>query len=101
MTSSLHVGDIGSYIELTIKDEDVVFDISSATVKKIKLKTSANVVLDKTASFSTNGTDGKIRYTFINGDLNISGIWKARAYIEMPSGKWSTSQIEFEVLPTF
>lgn len=101
MTSSLHVGDTGSYIELTIKDGDEVFDISSATIKKIKIKTSANVVLDKTASFSTNGTDGKIKYVFIDGDLSISGIWKARGYVEMPTGKWSTTDVQFEVLPVF
>ena len=84
---------IGVSIELTLKNvNDVVVDISSATVKRIDFRTPNSVLLQKTAAFVTDGVNGKIQYVTIAGDLDIGGTWLMQAYIEMGGFKgFSTS----------
>ena len=99
MPAFIHKDDVGLVLELTIKDEnDAIVNISAATVKQIKLRTPTNVYSTKTASFTTDGTDGKIRYTTVAGDLSVAGEWEIRGYIEQgASTKFHTSKQTFEV----
>ena len=93
------VGDIGTVYEITVKDSTgAIVDISSATVtKKIKFEKPDQTTMDKNASFVTDGTDGKLKYTFIIGDIDQSGTWKAQGYVELSSGNWTTTCSTFEV----
>ena len=101
MALPIFIGDVGTVIELTIKDEngDAV-NVSAATVKQIKFdKPGAAPSVTKTAVFSTNGSDGKIRYTTITGDIDVPGEWKARGYVELGSSvKFHTSSVSFDVV---
>jgi len=106
-TGQIFVGDIGTIFEATIKDQaGAVVDISTATTKQILFKKPTGVVLTKTASFTTTGSDGKIRYTTIAGDLDVSGVWSTtnpgwqwEAYVVMPSGSWHSDICQFSVYP--
>lgn len=109
-------GDIHKYdatlFVLTIKDEngeavDVSGAVSAGTKEIIFTKpppTSTDVT--QTASFYTDGTDGKLKYQAVGGhneathtsaDLDTAGVWQVQAYVFI-SSKWYHSDIEkFEV----
>lgn len=100
MATNIIKDDVGTILELTIKDQDnAIVNISGATILKIKLRKPSGSLLDKTAVLSTNGTDGKLRYTTIAGDLDQSGEWRMQAYIEIgATTKFYTSKTTFDVL---
>jgi len=94
----IRVGDIGTVFELTIKDQDdQVVPINQATVKEITLKKPSGTKVTKTAVFSTDGTDGKMRYTSVADDLDVAGDWSYQGYVELPDGKWKTDIHSFRV----
>lgn len=97
-STDMHVGDIGTVLEVTLYDSGVVVDISSATVKQFIFKKPDRTTATKAASFSTNGTDGKLRYTTIANDLDIAGDWELQVYVELLAGKWKSDVGVFSVL---
>lgn len=95
----IFVGDIGTVFELEIRDQDNdVVDISTASVKKMKFRKPDGTVVTNDASFSTDGTDGKIRWTTDDvDDLDQAGDWSREGYVELSSGKWHTTIVTFRV----
>jgi hypothetical protein len=83
---SSHLNDTGT--ELII---DVGEDISSATVKKFRIKKPGprGTLLTVDAAFVNDGADGLLKYTFAPGDRDVPGIYRTQAYIETPGGAWS------------
>jgi len=84
--ATIHLGDIGTVLEVTIKDADTkqVIDISTAITKEIKLRTPSGVTKIKTAIFKTDGTDGIVKYITEANDLDEYGAWELQAYIVSP-----------------
>lgn len=98
--SKVFVGDIGTVIEMTVTNQDdAVVDLSTATTKQIILKKPDGTKLTKTASFVTDGTDGKLSYTTASGDIDQSGPWQLQAYVVLSGGSWHTTKAEMEVSP--
>lgn len=91
--------DIGTVFEVTVKDESsVVVNVSGATLLQFKFKKPTGVLATKTAVFSSNGVDGKIRYTTVSGDLDVAGEWEFQAYIEIgTSPRFHTSYSSFVI----
>ena len=90
-SGEVHNGDIGTVFEFTITDQDgVVVDISSATTKQIFIKSPYGRTQTKTASFTNSGSDGKIKYTTVSGDINAIGDWILQAYVVTSAGSWKT-----------
>lgn len=97
-----HVGDIGTVLLATISDTDSsggtsAEDVSSATTMQIKLRKPSGTVLTKTASFYTDGTDGKIKYVTESGDLDEVGVWYIQALVVVSDGTFSTNSVSFKV----
>lgn len=58
-------------------------DISSATVKQINFKKGGGSILGpKTATFTTDGTDGLMYYDTVSGDLDEPGNWQVEPHIK-------------------
>jgi hypothetical protein len=95
--NEIHYGDIGTVFERTIVDGTTPVDVSSASVKQLLFSKPSGMLLTKAAVFTTDGTDGKVRYTTIAGDLDTLGWWHLQVHIEMPGGKWSSDIDAFEV----
>jgi hypothetical protein len=96
----IHYSDVGTQFVLTIKDGDDVVDISNVTTKQIIYHKPSEEVVTKAGSFYTDGTDGKLAYTTVSGDLSELGIWKAQAYVEFGSNAQFHSDIfKFRVHP--
>jgi hypothetical protein len=96
-TAEIHKGDIGTVIQLTLYEGSAIVDLSTATSKKLHFRKPSGVVLTKDAIFVTNGTDGKVKYTTVSGDLDTVGTWKVQAVLDFPSGHWSSSVGSFKV----
>lgn len=97
MADEIHVGDVGTVFEVTIQDDGVAVNISTATTKEIIFRKPDKTKVTKAANFSSNGTDGKIRYTTVANDLDQAGLWSLQAHIVLPSGDWKSSTSEFSV----
>ena len=95
----IHLGDVGTIFELTIVEKDGVtpVNVSTASVKKIYFMDPAGVKKNATASFTTNGSDGKIRYTSVAGFINSLGMWSMQGYVEIGSAKYYSEKTGFKV----
>ncbi len=98
IVEEIHKGDIGTVIEITLKNGATPVDISGATTKSIKLKKPVSAtVLTKAAAFTTDGTDGKLQHTTISGDLDEVGVWEVQAYVVLAGGTWSSNIVDMSV----
>ena len=95
-------GDYGDPVVLTITDVDtkLAADVSAYTTAQVFLLTDpAGTTTTKTAAFTTDGTNGKVQYTLLTGDINLAGVWFIRARVSTASAVKTSERIRFEVLP--
>lgn len=97
MASEIHEGDIGTKLLITVIDDGNIVDISTATSLSIFIKKPDATLLSKSGILETDGTDGKMHYFTIAGDLDIAGIYKIQGKIIFPSGSYYTSTATFIV----
>ena len=96
----IHLNDIGTKFEVTIKDGTEVVDISGATTKSLLFLPPKGIRVTQAGTFSSsNGIDGVLTYTSVSGDLNEAGTWKLQAFVKLSGGTWSSDIIDFEVYP--
>lgn len=94
----MRVGDIGTAIEATITDENgSVVNIASATTKTLTFKKPSGIVVPKTAVLVNSGTDGKMKYTTVAGDLDETGVWQVQARVAVGGADWKTEIAQFTV----
>ena len=98
-TGDIHVGEVGTVFEITIKEGGVGVDISTATQLQITFKKPTGESLVKTAVFTTDGTDFKLRYVSIADDLDVDGPWQLQARVDMPSWQGYSTIGHFQVEP--
>lgn len=97
--SELHVGDTNFIFVVTVTEDCVAIDISAATSKVITLLKPSGESLEKTAAFTSDGTDGKIQYATVAGDIDEVGLWKIQAIVELGSGSLYHSSVKsFKVM---
>jgi hypothetical protein len=97
--ADIHVGDIGTRFTVTITNQaGTAINVSTATTKELWFDPPDSVTLKKAATFTSNGSDGKIYYDAIAGDLATVGEWHLQAYVVMPSGTWHSDITVFDVL---
>lgn len=100
MNAEVHVADVGTIFEATIRDQDgTVVDISAATTKQLLLRKPDGTLLTKVASLTTTGTDGKMQYTTVANDLDQPGLWRIQGYVVVGAGSWHTDIYDARVHP--
>lgn len=89
MATRFRVGHTGAIIRRTIQDTDTgaAVDVSTAGTRYLKIEKPDGVVLTKTAAFTTDGTDGQLQYTTIEGDLDQQGDYRCQFYVEFASNQ--------------
>ena|SRR5687767_15131557 len=98
-TQSLQLGAIGALIVVTVKEDDVVVNLSSVTSKSLVFKKPNGSSVTKTAAFFTDGIDGKLKYVTETGFLDVAGLWRIQADVVFPSGYDGPSEVgTFRVL---
>ena len=109
-SNEIHKDDIGTEFVVSIVEcingVDVAVDISTATLKEIIfLKADETTRLAKIAVFTSiasggagDGTDGKISYFSIAGDLDQLDKYKIQGIVTTPAGKWYSTIDSFKVI---
>jgi hypothetical protein len=97
MASEIHVGDIGVVFNITIMNGAAVLNVSNANSISIIFQKPDGSDITKTAALVTNGTDGKIKYTTISGDLDQVGTWQIQARVDFGASVFSTDVQKFKV----
>ena len=102
IVEKLHVDDFPTDFILTIVDAEtcLAIDISSMTTLQVKYYKPDGTVVTKTAVFLTDGTDGKIVYTTVTGDIDQVGMWSYRgavAKVGPPAASYQSSTEEIKV----
>jgi len=96
--NEIHLEDIGTVFVGTVKDDaGNVVDISGATTKQFTFKKPDGSKAIKTAIPTTDGTDGKMQYVAVSGDLDQAGGWRLQGKVILPSGTWYTDVHRFDV----
>lgn len=74
----INVGEYGIAIELTAKDKDdaSVLDISAYNTLTVIMQAPGGDSVERTGSFVTDGTDGKVEFTPQSGDFSEEGEYK-------------------------
>ena len=95
----IHLGDVGTVFELKIVEDDGVtaIDVSSASVKKIYFMDAFGTQKNATAVFTTDGSDGKIRYMSVAGFIDSLGMWSMQGYVEIGAFKGYSLKTGFKV----
>lgn len=97
MASEIHVGDIGTELIITVKDDGVVVDISAATLLQIIIKKPNGISYTKTGTLYTDGTDGKMKYVSVDGDFSAPGNYKIQGKVTLTGGTYYSSISDFQV----
>jgi len=86
----------------TVKDKDTgaPINLTSATVKEFRLKPAhtKGVAKKATASYVTNGSDGKLKFTTTTSTFDVVGSWYVQIYLVMTGYAGYTTKITIEVL---
>lgn len=94
--SEIHIGDIGTSFQITIENCTTIFSLASATISIVLTKPNGTE-LTKVGSLYTDGTDGKVQYTSVAGDLDMAGLWSIQAIITIGSNIWHSEIGKFKV----
>jgi|TARA_B100000085_G_scaffold255274_2_gene254986 hypothetical protein len=97
MSSQIHAGDVGTKLIVTVKDDGSVVDISSASSLSIFIKKPDGTILTRSGTLETDGTDGKMHYIVVSGDLDVAGVYKIQGKVVLSSGTFSTTTATFKV----
>ena len=87
---TIRKNDIGTVFRWTVFD-DATVDVSGTLVKQVKLVRPDATQLTKTLVFSTktgdkgDGTDGRVEYVGVSGDINQKGTYKWSLHLEWPT----------------
>ena len=96
--AEIHKNDIGTVFRLTLKDNGSAVDISSASATKdIIFKKPSGLIVTQGASFTSDGTDGKIQYASVAGDLDEVGHWEMQASVVITAGTFKSEIEGFQV----
>ena len=90
----IHQNDVGTTLTVTIADEGTAVNISAAATKVIKLTKPDGTVLSKSASFTTDGTDGKMYWVAVSGDFDTVGPMRIQGVVTFSGGVQYSSEIK-------
>jgi len=110
-TPVVHVGDVGTIFRITVTEKvwdeatscwlDTPVDISLATTIEILFKRPSGPTRIRPASFTTDGSDGKIEYVTQVDDIDEAGgraaPWYFAGHVQRPGKKHTTTSMPFIV----
>jgi DUF4097 and DUF4098 domain-containing protein YvlB len=99
MACEIHIGDVGTKFLFTVQDCDDVnpLDVSTASSIEIMFKKPDGSLLTVVGTFLTDGTDGKVYYDTVSGDIDQIGYWKVQGKVTFPTGLFYSDIHKFQV----
>lgn len=91
MITDVQYGDKGTKITITVLHGTEIVDISSSLEKYIYLKPKNGTTITKTASFETDGTDGKMYAITDEDDFASTGEMSIQGRVVFVNGDWRTT----------
>ena len=95
--NEIHLNDIGTQFLLTVKDGSSAVDISSATTKQVIIQKPSGDKITANTAFSSDGTDGKMYYNTVAGNLDEAGTYKIQGKVIISDGTFFTDITTFKV----
>ena len=86
---------VGYVITLTVTDDGAAVDLSTASTKQFLMMKPDGTKLIVSADFSSDGTDGKLKYATIAGDIDQAGRYRVQAYVVTPTFSGSSTITDF------
>jgi hypothetical protein len=100
MKNEVRFGDIGTVFRVTIQDNGTAVDISAATTRQIIFSKPDTTTLTRTATLTGTGTDGRMEYVTVSGDLSVLGEWRLQGRVAFGSSQdWKSDIYKFIVHP--
>ncbi len=97
MADEIHKDDVGNIFRVTVVEDGAAIDVSASSTKQIFFKKPDGMKLTKTATFTVDGSDGRIEYAVIAGDLDQIGIYRIQAYVVIGSNYYYSEIQSFKV----
>lgn len=98
-SNEVHVGDIGTIFRVTVLDANSAIDISGATTRQLIFQKPDGSTLTRSGSLTTDGTDGKLEYASVSGDLDMAGRWSLQVYLVLATWEGKSDIGSFIVYP--
>lgn len=95
----IQVDDFGWIGKLALKQKGVIVDISSYSTLRFLFQDPSGTVETKVVAFETDGTDGVLEYTIVDGDIDQIGYWEVRAQILKTNVELTSEAHGFNVAP--
>lgn len=83
----IHDGDFGTILQTTVEEDNASVDISGASEVLFSAHPPGGTVKSFTAAFTNTGTDGKVRYTLVSGDIDVPGTWRIQVKVTFSASK--------------
>ena len=97
MWSEITSGDFGWVGKLRMVQDGTAVDISAYTTRQFIFKSPIGAVTTKTATFDDDGTDGILKYTVADGDIDRAGSWRVQARIAKTGVELTSDPLHFQV----
>jgi hypothetical protein len=97
MTDEVHIGDVGTIIRISITEQGSPLDLTDASVIKVKMKRKDRSTKEVDGTPYGPEIDGVVQCISDATYFTTKGKTTGQVYLEYPSGKWHTSDFEFEV----
>jgi hypothetical protein len=100
MIYKFRLGDEGTIITLNFARETSpgVFsnvDVSLATIRTARLEPPSGTA--KTKSCTAGAATNQTQFTLATADFDEVGTWRIRGYVEGPTFKWTSREVEVQV----
>ena len=96
--ASIHTYDYGTLFNLTIQDQtDTTVNLQGSSGNIITFLKPDKTTMIRSGVLPNGGSDGLMRYTTVENDITMAGIWSLQGHISHPSGNWYTNVVEFRV----
>jgi hypothetical protein len=92
-------GSDGTVFEVTVTEDGAPLDIATATALSLEFLKPSGVVLQKAATLTSGGTDGKMQVALNEAELNEAGLWSIQARFTLGSYTGPTERQSFIVNP--
>jgi len=93
MSDQIFVSDTGTEMRVTVTDDGVAVDLSSATEILFIFRKPDGTTLEVDGLLYTDGTDGIVYYNTVAGDIDQSGMYKLQVRVTISSGNVFSSSV--------
>ena len=98
MASNLHVGDVGTAIVITVKNQSSsVVNLSIYNNTTLIFKRPDGTIVQRVCAWLNDGTDGKVQYITTSEDLTMPGNYKFQVRCSTSSNVWHSNIVTQKV----